>query len=85
MTNIADIQYRYALLAAAWQELAYLDSTPQDVAGGPDLVDLLPKILAAVPEGSAWDVAEALRWYGENLKQQGDKLERFLGKQENGQ
>jgi hypothetical protein len=76
MTNIADIQYRYALLAAAWQELAYDGPIP------PDLAKLLPAILTVVPEASAWDVADALRWHAENLKQQGNRLERFLGERE---
>jgi hypothetical protein len=75
MTNIADIQYRYALLAAAWQELAYDRPIP-------DLAKLLPAILTVVPEAFAWDVADALRWYAENLKQQSDRIERFLGEQE---
>jgi hypothetical protein len=76
MTNIADIQYRYALLAAAWEELAYSGPIP------PDLAKLLPAILMVVPEASAWDVADALRWYSENLKQQSDRIERFLTEQE---
>jgi hypothetical protein len=72
------IAQRYALLIAAWEEFAF------DGRDSLNPIDLLPPILAAVPEASAWDVADALRWYGENLKQEGDRLERFLGEQEGG-